>query len=766
MTPGRAPRRAWTADVVGVAWVLLAAGAVLTPALVHGASLGPFDLLSRYGLTSQPGVRVHYTGPGDQIDALIPWTTLAWTQVHHGHLPLWNPYSGLGLPLAFNWQSSVFSVPALVGYLFPVRLAYTVAMVLTLVVAGTGVYVLGRMLRLGVLGCAMAGTVYELSGPVMGWLGWPNASAMSWAGWVFAAGLFVLRGRHRIGAVALFALVLAFCVYAGQPEAVVLLGGAFAVFLVVVLVRARRLDGGAPILRPLVDLALATAAGAALSAPLALPGLQVGSASDGAAVQSYGALRPHDLLHLVFQGFDGLPVAGNRWFGPSIYPETAAYVGVIALVLAATGLFLRRAQPEVLAFGAVALVTGIVAFAAPVVSVIDDIVGNRSVAWHRAVIETAFALAVLAGVGTDALARSWRERPVRAWLAGGFVVLAVVLVAVWTLGRGRLPPSEAVIRSRSFLWPALETILGLAAAGALALAARKGRGRHRSAGGRSVEPGVWVAAALLVCETAFLVSSGAPLVSSSPTFLPTTPGVVALRQAVGASAVGFGTQACHTPPTLGILPNANVAYDVHELAVYDPMTPRAYFRSWQQLTGRRATTAGAPLVFCPALTTATLARRYGVEFVLDPAGEATPRGTVLVRRVGDEDLYRVPGAGAAVETLLGPGGTLPSLDAPGKVLPVAYPAPTTWKVETGGASNQVLRLHLTDSPGWRATIDGRPLRLSSYGGMMLQARVPPGRHVVELQYRPGAFTAGVALAGASVLALVAALVIGRVRRRR
>jgi len=438
------------ADVVGVAWVLLAAGAVLTPALVHGASLGPFDLLSRYGLTSQPGVRVHYTGPGDQIDALIPWTTLAWTQVHHGHLPLWNPYSGLGLPLAFNWQSSAFSVPALVGYLFPVRLAYTVAMVLTLVVAGTGVYVLGRMLRLGVLGCAMAGTAYELSGPVMGWLGWPNASAMSWAGWVFAAGLFVLRGRHRIGAVALFALVLAFCVYAGQPEAVVLLGGAFAVFLVVVLVRARRLDGGAPILRPLVDLALATAAGAALSAPLALPGLQVGSASDGAAVQSYGALRPHDLLHLVFQGFDGLPVAGNRWFGPSIYPETAAYVGVIALVLAATGLFLRRAQPEVLAFGAVALVTGIVAFAAPVVSVIDDIVGNRSVAWHRAVIETAFALAVLAGVGTDALARSWRERPVRAWLAGGFVVLAVVLVAVWTLGRGRLPrPRPSSVRGAS-----------------------------------------------------------------------------------------------------------------------------------------------------------------------------------------------------------------------------------------------------------------------------------------------------------------------------
>ena len=663
MTPGRAAQRPWLPDVVGVAWVLLAAGAVLTPALAHGASLGPFDLLSRYGLTKQPGIGVHYTGPGDQIDALIPWTTLAWTQVHHGHLPLWNPYSGLGLPLAFNWQSSVFSVPALVGYLFPVRLAYTVAMVVTLVVAGTGVYVLGRMLRLGALGCTMAATVYELSGPVMGWLGWPNASAMSWAGWVFAAGLLVLRGRHRTGAVALFAVVLALCVYAGQPEAVVLLGGALAVFVVVVLVRARRLDAAAPVLRPVADLALATVAGAALSAPLALPGLQVGSTSEGAAVQSYGALRPHDLLHLLFQGFDGLPVAGSRWFGPSIYPETAAYVGVIALVLGAVGFLARRGQPEVLAVAAVALVTGVVAFAAPVVSVIDDIVGNRSVAWHRAVIETAFALAVLAGVGTDALVRAWRERPVRFWLAGGFAVIAALLAVVWVVGRGHLPHTEAVIRSRSFLWPTLETILGLTGAGAVALAARCGRGRHRLPGGRRLEPGTWMAAILLGCETAFLVSSGSPLVSSSPNFLPTTPAEVAFRHAVGVSVVGFGKQACHTPPTLGILQNANVAYGVHELSVYDPMIPRAYFRSWQALTGQRATTTGAPLVFCPAVKTASVARRYGVGFVLEPGGAPSPPGTVFDRRFGDEDLYRVPGAGAAVESPVGADGKLPSPDA-------------------------------------------------------------------------------------------------------
>ncbi len=97
-------------------------------------------------------------------------------------------------------------------------------MLATLVIAGTGVYVLGRVLRLSVMSCAMAATVYELSGPFFGWLGWPIASVMSWAGWLFAATILVVRGRHRARAVTFFAVVLACAVYAGQPDTLVLFG--------------------------------------------------------------------------------------------------------------------------------------------------------------------------------------------------------------------------------------------------------------------------------------------------------------------------------------------------------------------------------------------------------------------------------------------------------------------------------------------------------------------------------------------------------------
>ena len=86
--------------------MLAAAGAVMAPALAHGSSLGPFDIVARVGLSRQPGVSVHNPQTADLITEMIPWTSLAWTQVHHGHLPLWNPYSALGMPLAFNWQSA------------------------------------------------------------------------------------------------------------------------------------------------------------------------------------------------------------------------------------------------------------------------------------------------------------------------------------------------------------------------------------------------------------------------------------------------------------------------------------------------------------------------------------------------------------------------------------------------------------------------------------------------------------------------------------
>jgi uncharacterized membrane protein YfhO len=67
-------------------------------------------------------------------------------------------------------------------------------------------------------------------------------------------------------------------------------------------------------------------------------------------------------------------------------------------------------------------------------------------------------------------------------------------------------------------------------------------------------------------------------------------------------------------------------------------------------------------------------------------------------------------------------------------------------------------------PGWQATIDGRPLQLTTYLSMMIQAKVPPGKHVIELHYWPDRFTQGIVIAALAAIAFVLAGIV--VWRRR
>ena len=97
---------------------------------------------------------------------------------------------------------------------------------------------------------------------------------------------------------------------------------------------------------------------------------------------------------------------------------------------------------------------------------------------------------------------------------------------------------------------------------------------------------------------------------------------------------------------------------------------------------------------------------------------------------------------------------------------MTHPSPSSWKLRTDATSPQVLRLRLTDVPGWRASIDGRTVPLQDFAGVMLQLNVPAGRHTVELNYWPASFTIGLVLAGCAVLGLVGAFALSWNRHRR
>lgn len=688
------------------------------------------------------------------------------------------PVQRRGSPLAFNWQSASFSVPSIVGYLVPLRLAYTAGVVATLVIAGTGAYVLGRVLGLGFLGSLMVATVFELSGPVVVWLGYPQSEVLAWGGWLFAAGVLVLRGRRRAASVALLAVVLACSVYSGHPETLAVTIGAFVVFVLAVLVLrdvAPRfgLEGG-PIRRPVLDLAIGSVLGGALAAPLLAPAVQITLASVRTTARSVTPPPLHNLTYFLFSGYDGVSVAGNYGFGESFYyDETAAYVGVIAVVLAVVGLTyaLRRRWTYVLAIGVSLVAMLALVFAQPVIYGIDPIPRVGQLNLLRALMPAVLLVAVLAGVGADALARRPTERGVRLWYLAGFTVAAVIVARLWgverTTGLPKIDRAFALhVRSDSFIWPVACLAVGWALSAVLFLRPQWGR---------------WVVVALVVMESAFLVSAGYTQIGSSATGATPTPAVTALSSRVGSAIVAGGIRGPYNWCDLGVPPESNIFFGIHQLNVYDPIVPKSYFDEW--LTSARTPAGSADLdLFCPQVATINAARRFGVGYVLEAAGHPGPPGSVFVTRIdvptiakprygafsqaSSEDLYRIPGSWLASAVAPGRSGREPPADAPGTDVPVDQHDPSEWRMTTDFSTERVLHLHLTDYPGWSATIDGRPLPLRTLAGTMLEATVPSGRHVVVVRYWPATFRLGLWLCAAAAVVLGGWIVVDERRLRR
>ena len=68
-------------------------------------------------------------------------------------------------------------------------------------------------------------------------------------------------------------------------------------------------------------------------------------------------------------------------------------------------------------------------------------------------------------------------------------------------------------------------------------------------------------------------------------------------------------------------------------------------------------------------------------------------------------------------------------------------------------------------PGWTARVDGEPAPLVPANVLGKAVAVPSGRHRVELEFRSRSFRTGLAITGATGLALLVAGLRARLRRR-
>jgi hypothetical protein len=215
---------------------------------------------------------------------------------------------------------------------------------------------------------------------------------------------------------------------------------------------------------------------------------------------------------------------------------------------------------------------------------------------------------------------------------------------------------------------------------------------------------------------------------------------------------------------------------VHQVNMNEPIMPKKYYSAWESQYHSVPGIATASQ-FCPTIASAAQARELGVSYVLVPAGAPGPAGTTYVTRLrvpnphpgspgtttSDEDLYFVPASGVVTVSTRPAGGVArrPAVD-----LRVSSTSSGTLNVTVHQKEVSTLNFHVSDVPGWHATIDGRPLALRASSEFELHADVPPGRHDIKLEYWPSLFSVGLILAAIAVVGIGCATSVAWLRTHR
>jgi hypothetical protein len=288
----------------------------------------------------------------DAIALFGPWREWTRSVLWSGVLPLWNPHLFLGMPFMSNGQTSVLYAPNSVYWLVPIRGAMIVDALFHGVILGAGGYALARALyrsQSAAWLCALclmlgSGVATHLSAGHLTW-----HAARAYLPWLLWALVWFLRKRQSKYTFAL-AIFFALQLLAGYPPYVLWSACWCIVFVCAWSWAARipvssmlRLLCSRRVLMPGVLLLL-------LSCAVVLPLRETSALSThGAEIPYEIAVSPsstfYGWMRLALPNFFG----GNRgaqWSIEKFPHEEAAYIGLLPLALALLAPFLARAKNQ------------------------------------------------------------------------------------------------------------------------------------------------------------------------------------------------------------------------------------------------------------------------------------------------------------------------------------------------------------------------------------------------------------------------------------
>ncbi|MCG6922520.1 MAG: YfhO family protein [Acidobacteria bacterium] len=745
--------------------------------------------------------------------------------IRGGFLPLWDLTIGFGQPLLADPGAQVLYPTTWLNLVLAPWTVYTVFALLHLTFTAVGFTLLARAIGLRRGAAIAAGAAWMLSGPTTSLVNlWHHLAGAAWMPWVVLAAHRLAR-RPSLARVLVFGLCLGLQVLAGSGDMVLLTAGVTGAWLLAVSPPARRAR------RAVLPLALGVLLAAALSAGQWLPTMELASSGMRAALPEEWRVEwsvpPAGLARLVVPLDASGRVAYTGAARVALFDSQrppffgSLYVGVVAVALGCAALARGRRRRLALVLAAVAILAVLVSMGrhTPVYALMVQLIPGAGLFRFptKVTVATAFAVAMLAGIGLQSLRVRPRGRAVAASVA---VVGAVALAATATLfGPGlRSAIGWGFLLDRSGVegdaLPSLVRLLDHAVLAGLAAVALLKASRTAA----------WPRVLAATCLVADLLLAHHDLHSTAPSALLTVPPPVlsAIDRTNHARAYIYeyeilgGTSerllgrrnaysVAQPPPGIDPRPLAAFAMRVYPVppcggywgveGSYDldirGLQPLHFHELNLRLREVEGTPAHRRLLRLGAVRTVVALHTRGFEdLVAGPTftglfGEPihTFRVPDALPRVYAVGRARAVGEEAAVSAMIDPAFE-PSreivLSGPGAAAAAAaHPTPRARiRVEELFADREGLEVDLDGpgfvvsvdawAPGWRASVDGRRAEVLRANSLFRAVAVPAGRHVVKMAYRPWSALVGLSISAAALLLLatLGGVVALRARRKR
>lgn len=769
---------------------------------------------------------------GDLRDTYLPLEDFFRSELRAGRLPFWDPHSALGFPVLASAQIGFWYPPLLVLRVLPAEPAFAIAYVVHVLGLALGMLWYCRERGLSRSGALLAAIAFSGSGFIVGHL--PHANILFGVAWLPWALLLTERLARtlRPKTALLLTVVIALSALAGHFHITALIFAFCAFRFFVQLRRTFRSASWQHALWTLMLFLGPAALGVLLLAAAQLfPTLELLRESSRGAGAEFDLARanqhsfpPWQLITFLLPAFYGFPDLSEYW-GTRPQIEMTAWIGSIPLLLAGVGMLsvqagkrarvqesdgeLSRSHASTLPrfWTATVIVGFLLALGrwSPFRLIgLEPTLGIFS-APARYLLLTQFALAILAGIGLDALARKNVEtrRGMRATGPGLFGILAAFFVVASFLTLQRMP--DAV---RSF---------GLLVADRL-IVGKPGHVFPQEVYATKIDYlqnrlGTWgvnLGQPLLLLSTSLLGAGGVVLLSRAARRwknrlpIPLVSATIALTAAelvliawrvhprvawTDAASVSLVVQALqdrapgrlyvvHPQGDTGLLfaNRTTENRDEHERLLRDLAVANIFTRhgisgaEWpaaldlaeaSRVVGQMRDDQGRP-------TDVHLLDRLGIRYV---AGSSTtpnlalplPAREILAFPSGEDAMIRLwerPSARPRVELLSSIPRDIhdPAPESVGSAR-IVREHPQRIEIEAENPTPGMAALVLRDSfyPGWQATLDGKRSSIERADTLFRGVSVPPGRHTITFRYRPTPARSGLAVSAVSWLAVIAAV---------